>query len=282
MARCGGCTATPWTCRPTPGGATATPWLSPVPAWAAAPIPGRSPPTEPQLAALCAEAAALARRWGWGPGEITIQRVMTHAEAAANRDGRVLHDNYGPVIWGGSGERWDFLQLSKGGPPTGGEQLRQRIRALLAGEPPGHPGGAPQPGGRLEFRRAGTMLVRGEPLAVQIDAHGSSWALAAELLERYGIRWEWEAERRRLLLAASDIAPAYVTDQVQPSVGWPLFDLTLARSLAPVILRGIVRPQTPGASGPEGEPRGWVRVLEFAEELGISARFDPFALGERR
>ena len=54
---------------------------------------------------------------------------MTHAEAASNRDGRVMHDNYGLMIWGGTGERWDLLQLEKNGPSDGGEQLRQRIRA---------------------------------------------------------------------------------------------------------------------------------------------------------
>ena len=41
-----------------------------------------------------------------------------------------MHDNYGPKIWGGSGEHWDLLQLEKIGPNDGGEQLRQRIRAL--------------------------------------------------------------------------------------------------------------------------------------------------------
>ena len=49
---------------------------------------------------------------------------MTHAEAASNHDGRVMHDNYGPVIWGGTGERWDLLQLEKDGPSDGGEQVR--------------------------------------------------------------------------------------------------------------------------------------------------------------
>ena len=57
---------------------------------------------------------------------------MTHAEAASNRDGRLMHDNYGPVIWGGTGERWDLLQLDKNGPTDGGEQLRRRIKALLS------------------------------------------------------------------------------------------------------------------------------------------------------
>lgn len=41
----------------------------------------------------------------------------------------MLHDNYGPVTWGGTGERWDFLQLRKGAPDDGGDQLRRLIRA---------------------------------------------------------------------------------------------------------------------------------------------------------
>ena len=39
---------------------------------------------------------------------------MTHAEAASKRDVRVMYDNYGPMIWGGTGELWDLLQLEKG------------------------------------------------------------------------------------------------------------------------------------------------------------------------
>ena len=44
---------------------------------------------------------------------------------------------------------------------------------------------------------------------------------------------------------------------------------------APVILTGILRP---GASG----DRAWCRVVEFAEEFGISVSYDPLVLGERR
>ena len=95
------------------------------------PDPWTQPPTDAQLSSLCAEAAAVARSWGWGADQITVERVMTHAEAASNRDGRWMHDNYGPVIWGGTGERWDLLQLSKNGAIDGGEQLRRRIQALL-------------------------------------------------------------------------------------------------------------------------------------------------------
>jgi hypothetical protein len=200
-----------------------------------------------------------------------MQRLMTHAEAAANRDGRQPHDNYGPVIWGGTGERWDLLQLEKGGPPTGGEQLRERVRRILKGDAP-EP--APQP---LQFRRHSSIEARGLHLDTAIDEHGSSWALAAELLERYDLPYQWEASRRRILVGALDVVPLYREDAVQASVGWPLFELTLAQTTAPVILRGILR------SSSSGEPaRAWCRVLEFAEEFAISVAFEPFRLLERR
>lgn len=229
------------------------------------PDPWSIPPTPVQLEALCQEAAAVARGWGWDADAISLQRLMTHAEAAANRDGRQPHDNYGPVLWGGTGERWDLLQLEKDGPPTGGEQLRERVRQILRGA---QGPTAPEP---LRFLRASTIAARGEPLATQIDEHGSSWALAAALLERYGLPFEWDASRRRILVGALDVVPLYREDGVQASVGWPLVELTLQQALAPVILRGILR-----------EGRAWCRVLEFAEEFGISASFEPFALGERR
>ena len=231
------------------------------------PDPWTLPPTKPQLEALCQEAAAVARSWDWGVEQITIQRLMTHAEAASNRDGRVMHDNYGPVIWGGSGERWDLLQLEPGGPPTGGDQLRERVRQILRSDASSLPA-APAP---LQFRRAGSLTARGLPLATEIDANGSSWALAAELLERYELPFQWDASHRRIQVGALDVVPLYLDDAVQASVGWPLFEMTLERSTAPVILRGIVR-----------QGRAWCRVLEFAEEFGISVAYEPFRLLERR
>ncbi|MEA5422638.1 hypothetical protein [Synechococcus sp. CCY9202] len=66
-------------------------------------------------------------------------------------------------------------------------------------------------------------------------------------------------------------APTFQDDQVQPSLGLPLFEMGLQRGNAPLILRGIVR-----------ENRAWCRVLEFAEEFGVSVSFEPFMLWERR
>ena len=231
--------------------------------------PWTQPPTAAQLTSLCQEAAAIARRWGWTADDITIQRVMTHAEAASNRDGRWMHDNYGPVVWGGTGERWDLLQLERDGPLDGGDQLRCRIQAVLNGtadqfiaEP-------------LAFRGTTVMDARGAKLSVEIDASGRSWALATDLLDRYGLAFSWDGERRRMLIGALDVAPTYRDDAVQADVGWPRFEMSLQVASAPVILVGIIRPSEQG-------DQAWCRVLEFAEEFGISVQFDPFALGERR
>ena len=230
------------------------------------PDPWTLPPTPAQLDSLCAETAAIATSWGWSASDITIQRVMTHAEAASNKDGRVMHDNYGPVVWGGTGERWDLLQLEKNGTLDGGEQLRRRIRELMED---------PTASAALEFKGVTTILARGEALDVAIDSEGSSWALAADLLERFGIPHAWDANQRRILIGALDVAPTYRDDSVQASVGWPLFTMTLQTGNAPVILTGIVRPSEAG-------DRAWCRVLEFAEEFGISVGFEPFTLLERR
>ena len=233
------------------------------------PDPWAQPPTAVQLTSLCQEAAAIARRWGWAADAITIQRLMTHAEAASNRDGCWMHDNYGPVVWGGSGERWDLLQLEREGPLDGGDQLRRRIQAVLNGT-------AEQPGAEpLAFRGTTEIEARGEKLVVQIDASGRSWALATDLLDCYGLSYAWDGERRRMLIDALDVAPTYRDDAVQADVGWPRFEMSLQAASAPVILVGIIRSSSQG-------DRAWCRVLEFAEEFGISVRFDPFALGERR
>ena len=242
------------------------------------PDPWVLPPTPAQLDSLCAETASLARSWGWGADAISLQSVMTHAEAASNRDGRVMHDNYGPVIWGGSGERWDLLHLEKGGPTNGGDQLRHRIRALLAGDAsaPGFVAdGAAATSEPLGFRGFTTIQARGEALTVQIDQHGRSWGLASELLERYEIPHAWDASLRRLFIGALDVAPTFRDDAVQASVGWPLVEMTLQSGSAPVVLTGILRPSAHG-------DRAWCRVLEFAEEFGISVAYEPLVLGERR
>ena len=216
------------------------------------PDPWTLPPTTAQLHSLCLEVAAIARSWGWTAADITIQSVMTHAEAASNRDGRWMHENYGPVIWGGS------------------DQLRQRVVDLLDGDEPASFASDP-----LVFRGVTSIEARGKSLSVQIDADGRSWALMVDLLQRYDLAAHWDPDQRRVLIAAADVAPTYRDDAVQAAVGWPLVEMALHGGQTPVILTGIVRPSSEG-------DRAWCRVLEFAEEFGISVSFEPLVLGERR
>lgn len=234
------------------------------------PDPWTVPPTDAQLKSLCFEAASVAREWGWSAEQINLNRVMTHAEAASNRDGRIMHDNYGPVIWGGSGERWDLLQLAQNSTIDGGDQLRYWIREFL--ENPDEKQAVEE---RLTFQGFTVIKAKGSDLAVQIDQEGRSWARLVDLLERYEIAHVWDAESKRILIGALDVAPTFRDDALQASIGWPLIDVALQTRTAPIILRGILRPS-------EGGDRAWCRVVEFAEEFGISVRFDPLELGERR
>lgn len=97
-----------------------------------------------QYASMAEEVAALAKTWGWTKADINIKNVMTHAEAAAGKDGRLsLHrppmkgafknpDNYGPTMWGGDGARWDLLKLYKGDSMgSGGDKIREMIKQRM-------------------------------------------------------------------------------------------------------------------------------------------------------
>lgn len=115
-------------------------------------------PTEKQIDGFCKEAAKVALGLNWLPDENFLKhRIMTHAEAAANRDypldlvkkfsnkrpsgdydhaaqaAGLPHANYSITDWfddwpGGDVVRWDLSQLRPGDKPgTGGYELRERI-----------------------------------------------------------------------------------------------------------------------------------------------------------
>ena len=97
-----------------------------------------------QYEAMAQEAAELAKAWGWTKDNITVKNVMTHAEAASGKDGRLhLHtpphpkakgdpDNHGPVAWGGDGARWDLWHLQKNDPKgSGGDKIRGMIKQRM-------------------------------------------------------------------------------------------------------------------------------------------------------
>ena len=117
------------------------------------------PPTHAAIDDMCKEAAEISIDAGWSVAELP-KRVLTHAEAAANRDyprdlafkapctdndgaAEALglpHDNYGPSHWrgapvdsdwpGGTVDRWDWWYCHIDDEPhagNGGYVLRNRI-----------------------------------------------------------------------------------------------------------------------------------------------------------
>lgn len=122
------------------------------------------PPTKKQIEMMCAEVAAIIKQLKWPIEKIDIKHVLTHAEAAANRDYPIEiakkvsewslpislpqereyrriansyglpHENYGPLDWfddwpTGFCERWDLWQLTPKDPGgKGGFILRDKIR----------------------------------------------------------------------------------------------------------------------------------------------------------
>ena len=126
----------------------------------------------------------------------------------------------------------------------------------------------------MVFKGETTIQAHSADLRFQIDGQGRTWSLVADLLERYEFLFLWDASRRRILIGALDLTPIYRDDAVQASVGWPLAELPLQTGNALLILTCILWPGTDC-------DRAWCRVLEFAEEFGISVAFNPLVLAER-
>ena len=80
------------------------------------------------------------------------------------------------------------------------------------------------------------MPARARELSVQLNCSGRSWALASDLLERYELPFASDASHRRLLTRAMDVSPTFKEEGIQLEVGWPLFEMSLQSSSAPVIL----------------------------------------------
>ena len=125
------------------------------------------------------------------------------------------------MSWGGTGERWDLLQLHRGGPLDGGDRLREQIRHHLMMV------AAQEPSDRLQFRGVAESKVRGTTLKVQLDEHGRSWAPATELLDRYEISYRWDDASQRILVDTIDVVPTFREEAVQRSLGWPIFELSI-------------------------------------------------------
>lgn len=80
---------------------------------------GNEPPTDAQIEAMARCIAIIAQKW-WLT--VRIQNVMTHGEAADNKDGWYAHEPYGPET---TCERWDLAILRNGDAwCSGGDTLR--------------------------------------------------------------------------------------------------------------------------------------------------------------
>lgn len=228
--------------------------------------PWNMPPTRQQLEAMCREVARVIKVWGWKEADISVVNILTHAEAASNRDGWRAHENYGPTAWGGDGTRWDLMCLERGGPDDGGDQLRSLIRSYFQGQSSLPPAGNP-----LGHSTAKEMTILGQATAVLVDGQGVTWAKVSTLLSLYGIPYIWDAEKRRILIGASNVTPRYTENKFTVQPGLPVFELALQGSNSPIILVGLIH-----------DNAAYCQVLEFADELGISATFNPFVLHEQR
>nr|DAI17689.1 MAG TPA: N-acetylmuramoyl-L-alanine amidase [Caudoviricetes sp.] len=82
---------------------------------------GDYPPTDAQMNAVAQVICVLADALDL---TIDLQRVMTHAEAAKNRDGMHTHEDYG-INSGDPETRWDLLVVKEGAPDwSGGDYIR--------------------------------------------------------------------------------------------------------------------------------------------------------------
>jgi hypothetical protein len=261
------------------------------------------PPTAVQIENLCKEVAQLATQLGWKPEAITVARVMTHAEAAANRDfplevvrkvsglkppsstpqadeylkrARNLglpHENYGPAEWmdgwpGGFGERWDLWQLKPSDKPgEGGGVLREKIKRYLGQmtNPVSNFSAARQ----IKVYRDGKLVTTGILLA-----DNRCYGKVGELATAYGIKANWNNKYRYINLFHSTVKPRFLSDS--PLVpGYPAIDIYMNR---PEDVNGesIDDPKLPARPFMQGlliDNSVHVLVADFCQELGIPLSF---------
>jgi len=268
------------------------------------------PPTEAQIESMCQEVANLAIRLGWQPKDITVKRVLTHAEAAANRDysleaarkvsgwplptstpqteqylalARQLglpHENYGPSHWfdgwpGGFVERWDLWQLKPSDRPgQGGFTLRQKIQQYMA------EGRSPTAG----FNTTPNNRLRSCPVYVGTQLIGQGMLLPdqrcyvkfSDLARAYQLELVWNNPFRFVNVKTDRYQVKYIAD-VPLFRGYPAVDIYLNR---PMDEDGqpINDPEFPARPFMQGlviEGATYVMIADFCNEFGISLRVDP-------
>jgi N-acetylmuramoyl-L-alanine amidase len=258
------------------------------------------PPTQQQIESLCRETAQLAFRQGWQPKDITIARVMTHAEAAANRDfpleqarkvseftapcstpqvkayenkARALglpHENYGPTEWfdgwpGGFCERWDLWQLKQNDRPgEGGIVLREKIQAHLQQLINSAPK-AVQPANPLKIYQGKLPITVGRMLG-----DNRCYGKVADLAKAYGMAVTWNNQQRFVNLRGGKVKPKYL-DNPNLATGYPVIDIFFNRpeDVDGNTINDRKFPARPVMQGILLSGSVYVLVADFCQEFGI-------------
>lgn len=255
------------------------------------------PPTAIQVENMCREAAALALRLGWKPEDIgdlpNVNRVLTHAEAAANRDfpetlarlgtgvtdsiaisKGLPHNNYGPSGWPdkwptGTFERHDFFQVKESDPKgLGGDILRQMIRKFMVTSEPSP----------LDAASKCKVYLNDQAIATGfILSDNRCYIRLLDLIEPLDIELGkvQSGENRFINLLSNRFQPKFLADS--PLIlGFPTVDIYLNR---PIDTSGIPigdarNPIKPFMGGILINGSTYILLGDFCAELGIPSAFD--------
>jgi hypothetical protein len=261
------------------------------------------PPTAIQVENMCREAADLAKKLGWKASDIndltngtnSVNRILTHAEAAANRDFPqslvrrgtnvsdedaiafgLPHNNYGPSGWldgwsSGTFERWDFFKVKRSDlNGSGGNILRNMIRGFMGATPSATP---PTSSGKACAIFLNTVKISTGSLL----SDGRCYVKVLDLLSPFNIELGkvQGGEERFINLISDRFKPKFLADSPLIS-GFQTVDIFLNRPVdsegEPV---GDARtPIRPFIGGILIDGSTHVLIADFCSELGISLTFD--------
>ncbi|MCY7333948.1 MAG: N-acetylmuramoyl-L-alanine amidase [Pseudanabaena sp. CAN_BIN31] len=261
------------------------------------------PPTKIQVENMCREAADLANRLGWKPDDIrdlsttgnSVNRILTHAEAGANRDFPkslvdrgtgvtdaeairlgLPHANYGPSKWldgwsGGTVDRWDFFKVkSTDLDGSGGNTLRKMIREFMKATPSSTPPTAS--GSDCAIFLNNVKIATGSLLS-----DNRCYVKLRDLFVPFNIQFgEFQGGENPFVNLLSDkFAPKFLADSPLIS-GFPTVDIFLNRPIdSDGIPVGDARtPIQPFMGGILINDLTYVLIADFCSELGIPLTFD--------
>lgn len=268
------------------------------------------PPTEIQIENMCKEVAMLAYKLGWTHDDLNICRIMTHAEAAANRDFSVEkaklvsewnsptstpqideyqeqvkkhglpHENYGPLSWfdgwpGGYAERWDLWQVKPSDREgEGGFLLREMIKKYLSkmSTPELHIKPAPS----SSFKNECAIYLESQFLATgYLLTDDRCYVQLSKLAFSLGISVIYNAQFRYVNLTTDKFEPRYLADS--PLIlGYPVIDIYINRPQDEQgeIISDLQMPVRPFMQGIIIENTTYVLLADFCHELGFNFRFE--------